>query len=406
VLLAIAETLKHWRHYPEGTNRKVLIRCDHKNLEYFQTSIVLTRRQARWSETFSAYAFVIENLEGKKKNLADGPSRRPDYDIGYERSVAPPLATIPVEPYNDIMAAIIPAKAFYSLAADVSAKLVDRPVADDTDTAEEESQWKVVAGALTYEGRISIPAIDHLHGKVTSIFHENPESGHFGALKTTELVGRDFCWSAMDSHVCKYVSGWKVCHRINVPQHARHGINMPLEKSSPPWEGVMMDFVTDLPQSTASVYTGILVNVDRLTKMAIYIPCHKDIDLPELARLFFDHDICKRGVPDDMVTDCGTQCTSRLCTRVCFHLSTDHWLSTAFRPQTDGHTERQYQMMVQYLRAFCNNAQDNAVEPLPLAEFAYNKAIHMSARMTPFCANYDYHPVMQFAAPTQPSSLK
>ena len=41
-LLAIVETLKQWRHYLEGANHKVLIRCDNKNLEYFQTSEVLS----------------------------------------------------------------------------------------------------------------------------------------------------------------------------------------------------------------------------------------------------------------------------------------------------------------------------------------------------------------------------
>jgi len=35
----------------------------------------------------SAYDFVIEHLEGSK-NPADGPSRRPDYEIGYEMPVA------------------------------------------------------------------------------------------------------------------------------------------------------------------------------------------------------------------------------------------------------------------------------------------------------------------------------
>jgi len=180
---------------------------------------------------------------------------------------------------------------------------------------------------------------------------------------------------------------------------------MPLEIPSRPWEGVTMDFVTDLPESTASGYTGILVILDRLTKMAIYLPCRKDIDSPELARLFFEHVICKRGVPDNIVTVCGTQFTSRFWTRVCSHLSTDHRLSTAFHPQTDGQTERHNQTMEQYLRAFCNYEQDNWVELLPLAEFAYNNAIHASTRMTPFWANYHYHPVMQFKAPKQPSSL-
>jgi hypothetical protein len=60
---------------------------------------------------------------------------------------------------------------------------------------------------------------------------------------------------------------------------------------------------------------------------------------------------------------------------------------------------------MQYLRAFCNYEQDNWVELLPLAEFAYNHAIHTSTRMTPLWANYHNHPVMQFKAPKQPSNL-
>jgi len=123
-LLAIVETLKQWRHYLEGANHKVLIQCDHKNLEYLQTSKGRSRRQARWSDVLSAYDFVIEHLEGSK-NPADGPSRRPDYEIGYERPVARLLATVSVEPYDDLMPAIIAAQASDPLAADVSAKLVD-----------------------------------------------------------------------------------------------------------------------------------------------------------------------------------------------------------------------------------------------------------------------------------------
>jgi hypothetical protein len=39
-----------------------------------------------------------------------------------------------------------------------------------------------------------------------------------------------------------------------------------------------MDFITVLPVSTVSGYTGIFVIVDQLTKMATYLTCKKDID--------------------------------------------------------------------------------------------------------------------------------
>jgi hypothetical protein len=85
-LLAIVESFRQWRHYLEGAKHPVLVQCDHKNLEYFTTTKVLSRRQARWAEMLSAYDFSIEHLEGSQ-NPADGPSRRPDYAKGYVQPV-------------------------------------------------------------------------------------------------------------------------------------------------------------------------------------------------------------------------------------------------------------------------------------------------------------------------------
>ena len=146
------------------------------------------------------------------KNPAGGPFRRPDYEIGYERPVARPLTTVSVEPYDDLMPALIAAQASDLLAANISEQLVDRPMIECSDTPKEKSQLKLVVGVLTYEGRIYVPVVDSLLGNVFSLFHDNPESGHFGALKTTELVSRDFYFAVMDSRVRKDVSGYEVCH--------------------------------------------------------------------------------------------------------------------------------------------------------------------------------------------------
>ena len=87
-------------------------------------------------------------------------------------------------------------------------------------------------------------------------------------------------------------------------------------------------------------------------------------------------------------------------------MSITHRLLTAFHPQTDRQTERRNQTMEQYLRAFCNYVQDNWVELLPLAEFAYNNSVHDSTITTPFWAVYHWHPEMQFEAPKAPANLK
>jgi len=259
---------------------------------------------------------------------------------------------------------------------------------------------------LSYQGRIYVPENHSPRGKVISLFHDNLESGDFEALKTTELTSRDFYSPAFDATYWKYISGCEICHQVKSPCHARDGVNMPLAPTSRPWEGLTMDFVPDLPESTASEYTGILVIVDRLTKMAIYLPCRKDIDSPELARLYFEHVLCKQGVPHNIITDRGKEFTSRFYTRVCSHISTDHRFSNAFHPQTNGQTELQNQTMKQHRHAFCTYEQDNWVELRPLAEFAYNNSVHASTRMTPFWAIYHFHPVMQFKPLKEPSNLR
>jgi len=58
-LLAIFEAFKIWRHYLEGSASPIDIVMDHKNLEYFSTTKILTRRQARWSEYLSQFNLVI-----------------------------------------------------------------------------------------------------------------------------------------------------------------------------------------------------------------------------------------------------------------------------------------------------------------------------------------------------------
>ena len=64
-LLAIFAAFKVWRHYLEGSPTPIDVVTDHKNLEYFSTTKVLTRRQVRWSEYLSQFYLVIRFRPGK-----------------------------------------------------------------------------------------------------------------------------------------------------------------------------------------------------------------------------------------------------------------------------------------------------------------------------------------------------
>src|SRR5882724_5383106 len=77
-LLAIFEAFKQWRHYLEGSTLPIDVVTNHRNLQYFSTTKILTRRQARWSEYLSAFNLVIQFRPGKLGTKPDTLTRRWD----------------------------------------------------------------------------------------------------------------------------------------------------------------------------------------------------------------------------------------------------------------------------------------------------------------------------------------
>jgi hypothetical protein len=83
-------------------------------------------------------------------------------------------------------------------------------------------------------------------------------------------------------------------------------------------------------------------------------------------------------------------------------------MSTAFHPQTDGQTERLNQTIEAYLQAFVSYEQDDWVSLLPMAELAYNNSTTNATDMSPFYANYGFHPTATNPAavvPLNPASF-
>jgi len=77
-LLAIYEAFRSWHHYLEGASSQIDVVTDHKYLQYFATTKLLSQRQARWSEYLSAFNMVIRFWPGCLGTKPDALTRRPD----------------------------------------------------------------------------------------------------------------------------------------------------------------------------------------------------------------------------------------------------------------------------------------------------------------------------------------
>jgi hypothetical protein len=98
-----------------------------------------------------------------------------------------------------------------------------------------------------------------------------------------------------------------------------------------------MDFIMDLPKSKS--FDLVFVVVDRLTKMAHFVPCNKTIKGKETAQLFLENVYKYHGLLDDIISDRGTQFTSKFWQSMFKILQVKTNLSSAYHPQTDRRTE-------------------------------------------------------------------
>jgi hypothetical protein len=71
-----------------------------------------------------------------------------------------------------------------------------------------------------------------------------------------------------------------------------------------------MDFIVGLPR-TQSGYDSILVIVDRLTKVAHFIPVKTTNSRPQLAELYMSRIVYLHGVLKKIVSDRGAQFNSK-----------------------------------------------------------------------------------------------
>jgi hypothetical protein len=125
--------------------------------------------------------------------------------------------------------------------------------------------------------------------------------GHFGIYKTHEVLAAHFFWPRMRRDVERFVARCTTCQKAK-SRLRNHGLYMPLPVPSSPWLDISMDFVLALPR-TKKGRDSIFVVVDRFSKMAHFITCHKTDDASIVAELFFREIIRLHGIPKIIDSD-------------------------------------------------------------------------------------------------------
>jgi hypothetical protein len=242
--------------------------------------------------------------------------------------------------------------------------------------------------------KLQVP--EELRHQLVREIHELPPHGHQGIHKTLDRVRTTYQFPKMKTVVQAITKQCLLCEKTKARRHKPYGELQPLPVAERPWDSITMDFITKLPLSedpaTGVMYDSILVIVDRLTKFSYFIPYQESTDAEQFAYIFLRNIVSIHGLPTEILSDRGPPFASKFWQSLMDHMGLNHRLSTAFRPQTDGQTERMNQILEQYLRCYINYEQNDWVEKLPTAQLSYNTSVHESTKLTPAYANFGFTP--------------
>ena len=389
--LGIIKPLQHWRHWLEGTNEAIEILTDHKNLVNFSNPQILNQRQRRWLEALQRFNFIIKYRPGTRNTAADALSRRdelhptekPKEQILLPREVfdkLPKLEDTEQESLESVLNA---------MATDLTVReTIKKLLKESPEIAPPTEHWE--EDLPIHQGRVWVPEEPSIKRKILQLYHDSPMAGHQGVTGTSEQVARGYYWLNMNEYISDYVGGCRTCQMAKKKSIKAHGKLRPLETPEGPWQWTESDLVGPLPPSKGK--NAIYVVTDRFTKYAYFIPCTDKETAQSLAKLHERYVWSQEGLPKIHSTDRGPQFNAEFTRELYKSLGIEQRLSTAYHPQTQGQVESLNGWLETYLRMYVGHRQDDWMDHLHRAQFAWNNHHHSSIGTTPFFASKIRHP--------------
>ncbi|WZZ15565.1 hypothetical protein YC2023_108654 [Brassica napus] len=274
-LYALVRALQTWQHYLWP--KEFVIHTDHQSLKHLKGQQKLNKRHARWVEFIETFPYVIKYKQGKENVVADALSRR------YTLLSALETKLLGFEFIKDLYASDPDFKEIFNKCSRVAY-----------------GKYYRNSGFLFYDNRLCVPQCS-LRELFLRESHGGGLMGHFGIKKTYKAVYDHFYWPSLMKDVERICGRCVVCKKSKA-KASNHGLYSALPIPSHPWIDISMDFVLGLPR-TKNGRDSIFVVVDRFSKMAHFIPCHKTDDAVQVADLFFREIVRLHGMPKTIVSD-------------------------------------------------------------------------------------------------------
>ena len=221
-----------------------------------------------------------------------------------------------------------------------------------------------------------------LRRQVMSVNHESAFSGHLGAKKTEVRILPNFFWPGLRQDVIRFCRSCDVCQRTVKRGSVRKVPlgSMPLIDT--PFKRVAVDIVGPIAPPSEAGHRYILTLVDYATRYPEAVPLKK-ITTEAVAEALLD--IYSRvGIPEEVLTDQGTQFMSECMQEVSKLLSIKGLTSTPYHPICNGLVERWNGTLKSMIKRLCQDQPKQWHRLINPVLFAYREVPQESTGFSPF----------------------
>ncbi|KAK7097946.1 hypothetical protein V1264_004849 [Littorina saxatilis] len=221
-----------------------------------------------------------------------------------------------------------------------------------------------------------------LRRQVMEVAHDSIMGGHLGVKKTSDRIQAAFYWPGLHADVTRFCRSCDICQKTiprgRVPK-------VPLQKMpliDRPFKRVAIDPIGEIKPPSEEGHRWVLTLVDYATRYPEAVPLKK-IDTETVAEALVDI-FSRIGVPEEILTDLGTQFVSECMEEVNRLLSIRHLTTTAYHPMCNGLVEKFNATLKSTLKKLCSEQPRQWHRYINALLFAYREVPQESTGFSPF----------------------
>ena len=221
-----------------------------------------------------------------------------------------------------------------------------------------------------------------LRPRIMEVAHGSIMGGHLGIKKTTDKIQSAFYWAGILGDVTRFCKSCDICQKTvnkgSVPK-------VPLQKMpliDKPFKRVAIDLVGPISPPSEEGHRYILTLVDFATRYPEAVPL-KTIDTETVAEALVNI-FSRLGVPEEILSDLGTQFVSDCMKEVTRLLSIKQITTTPYHPMCNGLTEKFNGTMKLMLKRLCSEQPRQWHRFINPLLFAYREVPQESTGFSPF----------------------